>query len=584
MRLLAVLALVPGLLAGDVPIPPDHYTKAELNAFTSGHTHAEAMLFLSRLAATSPYLSVKTYGATGQGRPMPVVIVSKEKAFTPEEAWKSGKPVVLVINSIHGGEVDGTEASMILLRDLALGNRPEILAGVTLLVVPFYNLDGYERVSRFNRPNQDGPRDGMGFRTTSRGLDLNRDFLKLDAEETRALVTLAGEWRPDLFVDDHVTDGIDFQPTLTVAYGPDPPLSAPLLAFLHRVVPKALSRVEEDGFLTAIYGDPTDGLDPAKGFDIGFYPPRYSTGYFPLRHVPSILVETHAIKPFERRVQANERFLRALLELTAKNAGALKEARDASRTEVRRAKVGTQVVLDAEVDRTRSTMRDFATYAFRTEVSPVSGKPVVRFDRTKPMTLKVPFHDRVKPTLTVPRPAGYLVPAGWPSVEERLRIHGIPFQKLETKRTLEVGTYRVDGRGPESPSYQGRARVKPVRIVKATETRELPAGSLYVPLDTELATLAMALLEPEAPDSLFSWGEMSTILEQKEYIDLRVLDPMAEKMLAADPKLRELWEEKLKDPAFAGDSRARSRFFYQRTPYWDDTVNLVPIYRLEKPM
>jgi hypothetical protein len=183
----------------------------------------------------------------------------------------------------------------------------------------------------------------------------------------------------------------------------------------------------------------------------------------------------------------------------------------------------------------------------------------------------------------VPRPAAYVIPAGWPNIEERLKLHGIRYEKLPAARTLAVGTYRAQDVKLAAAIYQNRARIT-ATITKGTETREIPAGSLYVPLDTDLAAIAMYLLEPEGPDSLFAWGELSGALEQREYIDLRVLDPLAEEMLAKDEKLRAEWEEKLRDPKFAADARARQHFLFTRSKYWDDTIGLVPVYRLDAPL
>lgn len=582
---LSILALgaAAGTVPPPVPIPPDHYTKAELTAFRSTPSYDETLAFLLRLTKTSPAIHLEYFGTSGQGRKMPVVIVSKDHVFKPEEAWKRGKPVVLILNGIHAGEIDGKDACLILLRDIALGYRPDILEGLTLLVVPFYNVDGHERVSRWNRPNQNGPVDGMGFRTTARGLDLNRDFLKADAPETRALLALVGAWKPDLFVDDHVTDGADFQATLTLSYANEGVTAKPLVEWLRRVVPRALAEVEEAGYKTGPYVEFVDPLDPLKGIDPGAFGARYSTGYFPLRSVPSILVENHAIKPYGERVVANEHFLRALLTLTAAEAKELKEARETARAEARHAPPGTPVVLDTENDRTRPEMIDFPTYAYNTAISPVTGKPVLRYDESRPLTLRLPLFERAKPKVSVPRPAAYLIPAGWQSIEERLLAHGVRYQKLEAARTLKVGTYRASEPAFATSTYQGRTRVT-AKIARGTETREVPAGSLYVPLDTELAPIAMQLLEPEGPDSLFAWGELSSALEMREYIDTRVLDPLAGELLAKDPKLKAEWEAKLKDPAFAGDARARYLFLYSKTPYWDETVGLLPIYRLDAPL
>ncbi len=549
---LALLLAAP--LAGQerpkVPIPPDHYTKAELTGFRATPSYDETLAFLRRLEKTSPYLSLSFYGTSAEGRPMPVVVASKEKAFTPEAAAKSGRPVVLVLNGIHPGEPDGKDACLILLRDLALGNRPDLLDTLTLLVVPVYNVDGHERVSRWNRPNQDGPVEGMGFRPTTQGLDLNRDFLKADAPETRALLSLVAAWSPDLFVDDHVTDGSDAQPTVTVAYGAEPATPEPLRAWLETVMRPALAEVEEAGWKTSPYIEWVDPLDPAKGIDLGPTEPRYGTGYMPLRGIPTVLVEMHALKAYGERVRANAAFLSALLARVGAAPGPLKVARAAALEAARSAPAGSPFVLAGETDTARPEKIDFPAFAWSEVVSPVTGRPRLVYDPTKPVSVPMPVYRRAKAKTTAPRPAAYLVPAGWPRVEEKLAVHGVRFTKLAAARTLAVGTYRASEARFEPSSYQGRVRVG-ARIARATETRTVPAGSLYVPLDDPLAPVAIHLLEPEGPDSLFAWGELSSALEMKEYIDARVLEPLAAKLLADDPKLAAEWEAKLKDPKFA---------------------------------
>jgi hypothetical protein len=198
------------------------------------------------------------------------------------------------------------------------------------------------------------------------------------------------------------------------------------------------------------------------------------------------------------------------------------------------------------------------------------------------VSVPMPVYRHARPRVTAPRPAGYLVPAGWPRLDEALATHGVRFTKLAEPRTLAVGTYRATEAKFEPASYQGRVRVS-AKIARATETRKIPAGSLWVPLDDALAPVAMHLLEPGGPDSLFAWGEMSSALETKEYIDPRVLDPLAAKLLKDDPRLAAEWEAKLKDPKFAANARERYRFFYSRTPYWDESVGLLPVYRLDAP-
>jgi len=583
----ALALLLGGPLGADerplTPIPPDHWTKAELNAFRGTPSYDETLEFLRRLEKTSPYLSLSFYGTSAQGRPMPLLVASKEKAFTPEAAAKAGKPVVLVLNGIHSGEIDGKDACLILLRDMALGNRPDLLDALTLLVVPIYNVDGHERSSKWARPNQDGPVDGMGFRTTAQGLDLNRDFLKADAPETRALLSLVAAWDPDLFVDDHVTDGSDAQVTVTASWGAEPATPEPLRAWLDTVVRPALAEVEEKGWKTSPYIEWVDPLDPAKGIDAGPTEPRYGTCYMPLRSIPSVLVEMHALKPYGERVRANAAFLSALLSRVGRDATPLKEARAAAKKAARSAPAGSPYVLAGATDTSRPEPIDFPGYAWEQVVSPVTGRPRLVYDPSKPVSVPMPFYRHAKATVTAPRPAAYLVPAGWPAIEEKLAAHGVRFTKLPEARTLAVGTYRASDSKLAASSYQGRVRVS-AKVARAVEPRTVPAGSLYVPLDDPLAPVAIHLLEPEGPDSLFSWGELSAVLESKEYIDTRVLEPLAAKMLKEDPKLAAEWEAKLKDPAFAADARARHRFFYARTPYWDETLGLLPVYRLDAPL
>lgn len=586
--LLALLALAaPSRLGASerplVPIPPDHWTAAELNGFRATPSYDETLAFLRRLEKTSPFLSLSFFGTSAEGRPLPLVVASKEKAFTPEAATKAGKPVVLVLNGIHSGEIDGKDACLILLRDMALGNRPDLLDTLTLLVVPIYNVDGHERVSKLNRPNQDGPAEGMGFRTTTQGLDLNRDFLKADAPETRALLSLVSSWDPDLFVDDHVTDGADAQPTVTVSYGAEPATPEPLRAWLETVMRPALAEVEEAGWKTSPYIDWVDPLDPAKGIDLGPTEPRYGTGYMPLRGIPSVLVEMHALKPYGERVRANAAFLSALLSRVGAAPEPLKKARAAALDAARKAPAGSPFVLAGVTDTSRPETIDFPGYAWTEVVSPVTGRRRLVWDPSTPVSLPMPVYRRAKPTVTAPRPAAYLVPAGWPRVEEALTAHGVRFTKLAAARSLPVGTYRASEAKFETSSWQGRVRLS-AKVARGTETRTVPAGSLYVPLDDPLAPVAMHLLEPEGPDSLFAWGDLSSALETKEYIDARVLDPLAEKMLAEDPKLAAEWKRRLADPKFAADARARYRFFYSRTPYWDESVGLLPVYRLEAPL
>jgi hypothetical protein len=521
------------------------------------------------------------YGRSGEGRRLPFVVVSKARAFTPEAARKAGKPVVMIQNGIHAGEIEGKDACLMILRDLALGRHREILDAATLLILPIYNVDGHERVSPYNRPNQDGPHQGMGFRTTSDGHDLNRDFLKVSTPEARALVTLISSWRPHLHVDDHVTDGVDHDWVLTWSYPEAPQAPAPVDAWLRAHMPAALAATEQAGFRNGPYVDLVDRNDPSKGFSSWVGQPRYSSGYFPLRNRPSILVEMHSYKPYRQRVLGNRAFLLALLAEVGKDPASL--VRAVTESEAAEAALGREgappsdVVVVWKESGTPDRIR-FPVYAGETKPSVVTGQPLYRFRRGEVAEAEVPWFHRPAAGQTLPRPRGYLVLPGWPQIEERLRVHGLRVEEVTAPTELEVETMRVSDPKLGDATYQGLTAVT-AKVARQSERRRIPAGALWIPADQPDFELAVQLLEPEAPDSLFAWGLLSTVLERKEYIEPRVLEGIAEKMLQ-DPKVAAEWQEALRDKGFADDSQARYAWWFRHTPYWDETVGLLPAFRV----
>ncbi|HEX2162393.1 MAG TPA: M14 family metallopeptidase [Thermoanaerobaculia bacterium] len=570
-------------------VPEPFRTVAERSDFRATSSYEETMAFLGRLAAESPAIHVTTFGTSGEGRPLPLVVVSAERAFTPEAAKalaaERGKPVVLVQNVIHGGEVDGKDASLMLLRDLALGRRPELLAAATLLVVPIYNVDGHERVSPFNRPNQNGPVEGMGFRTNAAGLDLNRDHLKLDSPEARAVVALFDRWRPHLHVDDHVTDGTDLDWVLTWSVAEAPQLHPGVAAWTERHLTAALAVTRAAGHPAGPYVDLVDGADPTAGFTSAILPPRFATGYYPLRHRPSILVEMHSPKPYRDRVLANRDFLAALLaevaadgrELVKAVTWAEAETVALGRPDAPPSEVAVRWETAAEPDRLEVPFHDWYL-----EESIALGTPILRY-RESLRPVEVPWHHRPAAAQTVARPRGYLLLPGWPEAEERLLAHGLRVERLAAAATLRVETLRVDAPDFAAAPYQGRTRVSG-EVRRVAESVEVPAGTSWVPADQPHFAVAVQLFEPEADDSLFSWGVFSSAFERKEYIDPRNLEPLVRRLLAEDPALAAEWEAALQDEAFAADPNARWLWWYRRTPYWDDTVGRLPVFRaLEVP-
>lgn len=584
-RLLLLPLLLAALPAFSVPPAPRgkdaSLTPAEIANFEATPSYDETLAYLHRLARRWPAMKVLSYGRSPQGRALPLVVVSGDGAFTPAAARRAGKPVVMIQNGIHSGEIDGNDASLLLLRDMAGGAHREILKGATLLILPIYNVDGHERVSPYNRPNQNGPVRGMGFRTTTAGYDLNRDYLKLASVEARALIGLVNAWRPHLFVDDHVTDGVDHDWVLTWSVPEAPQMPPPVDAWLKAHLPQTLAATERAGHRCGPYVDLVDRNDPAKGFSSWVGLPRYSSGYFPLRNRPAVLVETHSYKPYRQRVEANRDFLVALLAEAAKDGRALvravAEAEAATVAAGRPDAPPSAAVLGYRQSDTPDSIR-FPVYAAETRPSLVSGRPLTLFRRGEVAEITVPWFHGSAPLGSVPRPRGYLVLPGWPQIEERLRGQGLRVLRVAQSVEIEVETLRAAEPKYEDAPYQGATRLT-AKVERKRETRPIPAGALWVPADQPDFELAIQLLEPDAPDSLLSWGYLSSIFEGKEYIDPRVLEGIAVEKLK-DPQVKAEWEKALADEAFAKDPGARYAWWYRRTPYWDATQGLLPCYRV----
>jgi hypothetical protein len=591
---LLAAALAPALGAAAADARPDLLTRAETSGFRATSSYDETLVLLRRLEALSPWVKLDSFGTSEQGRSLPLVVVSKDKAFTAAEARRLAKPIVLLQSGIHAGEIDGKDATLMLLRELATGGRPEILDAITLLLVPIYNVDGHERVSRFNRSQQDGPEEGQGFRTNARGLDLNRDHLKLDSAEARALVGLVNAWRPHLHVDNHVSDGFDHAWELGFATAEAPQAAPSVDAWARATLPAAAAATRSAGHPIGPYLELLSGDDPAKGAITPPYRPRYSTGYFALRNRPSILIETHSHKPYRDRVLGNHAWMAALLSEVARRPAALVEAVAAA--EERTVALGapgapaSDAVLRYGPDRDDPGAGGGAPdhvrvplYAWSTATSVVTGAPLTTYRRGTLRETDLPWFHTPRVAQTVPRPRGYLVPPGWPTIEDRLRAHGLRVERLPSAVEAEVETIRVTNPKFASAPYQGATLVTSLKVTRQPEKRRIPAGALWVPADQPDFEVAVQLLEPDAPDSLLAWGVLSAIFERKEWIDGPELERMASDLLK-DPKVAAEWQAALADPAFAGDAAARYEWWSRRTPYWDETIGLLPVYRAMKPL
>ena len=568
---------------------PDWTTPAERSDFGATPSYDETLAWLQALARTTPTADLQSFGRSPQGRQLPLLVVSAQRTFEPGAARAAGRPVILIQCGIHSGEISGKDASLIFLRELLVEGRfPEVLGELTLLFVPIYNVDGHERLGH-SRINQDGPREGMGFRTTARGQDLNRDYMKLDAEETRALVgTLIARWDPHLMVDLHATDGAQHRIQVSYAVGDGPLADPSVAAWANEVVAAVIDPMEEAGRPVAQYVFGQDRREPEKGFLGGFSSPRLSTSYMALRGRAGILVEAHSLKPYETRVRAVRDYLALLLQEVAARSDALVEAcAEADRRTVQEMAAGAErpsvPVRMVRSDRTRPFV--FRTYEFQVVDGQVAEEPYVAYGEV-PLDIEAPLKDQLDVELEVTAPVGYLIPPQYGDLIRRLELHGFQLQELQEPARVDVEMVRLPEVEFADRSYQGRQRADVVRWeVEEHAGRSFPAGTRWLPLDQPAARVAIHLLEPVAPDSFFAWGLLSGITERKEYFERYVMEPMAQEMLADDDELREEFERRLEeDEEFAGNPWARLEYFYRRTEHADPDWCLHPIGRVMEPL
>ncbi len=553
-------------------VASDHpwITPAEANGFTNTPNYAETRDWLERLAGASPLVRIETFGRSAQGRALLAVFVApNEGELDPH------KPTLLLQAGIHPGEIDGKDAGMMLLRDIAFGERRALIERVNLVFVPIFNVDGHERAGPHNRPNQRGP-DNQGWRNTAQNLNLNRDYTKLDAPEMRAMIALIQAVDPDLYLDIHVTDGMDYQYDITYgfmgrdgSYAASPNIGRWLDTHYRPAVDAALSRAGHiPGDL--VFANNDRALD--EGLAAFTFSPRFSQAYGDMIGRAAVLFENHSLKPYRQRVLGTYVAIEQSLRLLAEHGAELRRAaaRDAGERP-RTLPVGWR---QSEAPVTERAFLPIARESYR---SPASGAEETRWLGRAGAAIRVPQYGQ-QSTIALQRPRAYWVPATKPQVIDVLRLHGVEFETIAEPRTVDVEMLRLPQARAAAAPFEGRTRVAAGEPQRVRRQEWMPPGSVRVPADQPLGNLAMILLEPQSEDSLFAWGFFNEILSRVEYLEAYALAPLADEMLASDAELRAAFEARLAaDPAFAADPDARLAWFYERSPYYDQRYLLYPV-------
>ncbi|MBC8108829.1 MAG: M14 family metallopeptidase [Anaerolineae bacterium] len=558
--------------------PDDKWaTPCEASGFRLSPDYNDTIAWLKKLVDAAPQqLKMVSLGKSPEGREIWMVIASREGNFDPQSLKNANKPIFLAQAGIHSGEIDGKDAGMMLLRNLTVtGKQSALLDRANFLFVPIFSVDAHERRSRFTRSNQNGP-EIAGWRTTSRNLNLNRDYAKIDTAEMRAMVKALNDWEPDLYYDLHVTDGSDYNYDITWGANGPHAHSPNIANFLQQTLTPMLAKSLSDaGHFPGRLVFEVDNMNPEKGLQEMTAEARYSHGYGDARHIPSILVENHALRTYDQRVLGTYVLLESTMRAIGEKSKDLKDAIAKDRA------ARPETIPLAFDESPNPEMIEYASVEFRHTPSPISGGVRVEW-LGKPKTLRVPYIRTNKVVASAKRPKAYIVPPGWPEVIDRLKAHGIQMETLDAARAVDVTMYRINDAKLMTEPFEGHIGLSELKAAPEQRKETFASGSVRISTDQPLGNLAIVLLEPMSPDSFLRWGFYSEILQRTEYIDAYIIEPMAERMMKDDSKLAAEFLKKLaEDKEFASSPAKRLEWFYQKTPFIDERWRLYPVAREE---
>jgi len=517
-------------------------------------------------------------GNDDDGSPIHLFVIADGSGFTPDSIRAAGKSLLWITNGIHPGEPDGIDASLLLAQALLESDQyMGLLANTAVCIVPVYNVWGAKQRDRHSRPDQNGPVE-HGIRASARNLDLNRDFMKADASNTRAMHAALGHWDPDVYFETHVSDGADHQYVMELLTTQKDKLDGGLSAFMTKaMVPELYKWMDRRGFLMCPYFETVKEI-PEEGL-FGFYDsPRYSSGYNALFNRIGILAESHMLKPYADRVNATFQLMLATLAvMNERNAELLKTRQRAKSNAASMSEIG----LNWKLDTTAVEQLAWHGYEASHPLSEVSGLPRLFYDQGKPTRTQVPWMDTYRPSLIKQKPLGYLMPHAWQDIAVRLRAHGVDVVQLEAATTYTVEEDSIATFTTVKQPTEGRYLHRDVRCVQRKRTIRAEPGDFFVRTGQACDRFILEALEPEAEDSYFAWGFFDAVLQQKEWFNPYIFEDIAGGLLAKDPALKAALEARRSaDPHFAEDGWAQLLFVFQRSSFQEVGYRRYPILRV----
>ncbi|MBL0144834.1 MAG: M14 family metallopeptidase [Chitinophagaceae bacterium] len=541
-------------------------------------TYFQAIDWYKNLDKKYNQVLVKEMGTTDAGYPLHLVMVSNDGKFDAVQWHKQNKIVILVNNGIHPGEPDGIDASMMLVRDIAV-KKIILPENVALAFIPVYNIGGCLNRGSTSRVNQNGPLE-YGFRGNSQNLDLNRDFTKCDSKEAKSFTQIFQLLDPDIFIDNHVSDGADYQHTMTLLTTQYDKLSADLGGWLRDTFEPQLYKGMEDKKWDMVPYVNFETASPDKGMEMFFDPPRYSSGYAALFQTIAFVPETHMLKPFKDRVLSTYALMQTVIEKAAINAIELIKQRSKAKAETIKEKSWP---LSWSIDTIKHTLVTFKGYEQAFKPSDATGLQRMYYDRTKPFTQQIKFYNTFNPSNFITTPKAYIIPQGWYAVIDLLKLNNVILKQFNNDTVMNVEAYKIEEYKSLTRPYEKHHKNNSVKTSASTQKIKFLKGDYIVYLNQPANRYLVEMLEPTGDDSFFAWNFFDAILQQKEgYSDYR-WDDVAAEILKNNPDIKtKLNEKKKADSKFAADASAQLNFIYKNSSYYEPIHNRYPVYRLVK--
>ena len=553
-------------------------TPFEKNRNTTA-TYQEAIVYYEKLAKAFPQIQLSKHGMTDSGYPLHTVVVSKDGDFDPASIREKGKQILFVNNAIHAGEPCGVDASMMLWRDVVVKKDfQKLIENTVIVVIPMYNLGGVLNRNSHTRTNQNGP-ESYGFRGNAKNLDLNRDFIKCDSKNAKTFNQIFNQWQPDVFVDNHTSNGADYQYTMTLIPTQHNKLDPNLAKYMNEeMLPQLFTGMKKSDWEMTPYvyvrNTPDEGI--AGFLDL----PRYSSGYAALHNTISFMPETHMLKPFPDRVMSTYHFMKTMLETMDKDGAKIRAAKNKAITNTK-----TKKTFDVNwaMDDSKSDKLMFKGYAAKEKPSLISGKPRLYYDHSEPYEKEVDHYNYYKTTASVDKPVAYVFPQAYSELVERLRWNNVKVQQLKNDMTVDVEMYRIKDYKTREEPYESHYLHYNVQVENFTQQKKYNKGDFVVYVNQASNRYIIETLEPIAPDSYFAWNFFDGILQQKEYFSSYVFEDLAVEILKNNPDLKKRLEErKASDEQFRESGRAQLNFIYKNSPHYEPTHQVYPVGRILK--